>query len=84
MGWINDTFHWNYAFLLDFPFLAMGAFLIWKFVPWGYLYMRSDEEYVDTWGAGLLDRFAGILADCHEPWRARSMAGVIPDRCDSG
>src|SRR5579862_1633152 len=22
MGWITDTFHWNYAFLVDFPFLA--------------------------------------------------------------
>jgi len=54
MGWIDDTFHWNYAFLLDFPFLALGAFLIWKFVPWGYLYMRSGQGYVDTWGAGLL------------------------------
>lgn len=53
-GWINDTFHWNYAFLLDFPFLGLGAFLIWKFVPWGKLYLRSDREYVDTWGAGLL------------------------------
>src|SRR5580700_4383791 len=24
MGWISDTLHWNYAFLLDFPFLAIG------------------------------------------------------------
>jgi MFS transporter, DHA2 family, multidrug resistance protein len=23
MGWITDTFHWNYAFLVDFPFLAL-------------------------------------------------------------
>src|SRR5580698_7954940 len=28
MGWVTDTFHWNYAFLVDFPFLAIGAFLI--------------------------------------------------------
>jgi DHA2 family multidrug resistance protein len=54
MGWINDTFHWNYAFLLDFPFLALGTYLIWKFVPWGRLTLRSDKRYVDTWGAGLL------------------------------
>src|SRR5580692_5981099 len=35
MGWVTDTFHWNYAFLVDFPFLAIGAFLIWKLVPPG-------------------------------------------------
>jgi MFS family permease len=29
MGWVTDTFHWNYAFLVDFPFLAIGAFFIW-------------------------------------------------------
>src|SRR5271156_3755057 len=23
LGWITDSFHWNYAFLLDFPFLAI-------------------------------------------------------------
>jgi DHA2 family multidrug resistance protein len=30
MGWISDTLRWNYAFLLDFPFLAIGAYLIWE------------------------------------------------------
>src|SRR5271167_618062 len=30
MGWISDTLRWNYAFLLDFPFLTIGAFLVWK------------------------------------------------------
>jgi MFS transporter, DHA2 family, multidrug resistance protein len=54
MGWISDTLHWNYAFLLDFPFLAIGAFLIWKYVPWGYFYMRSEKSYFDGWGVGLL------------------------------
>src|SRR6204780_4029363 len=41
MGWVTDTFHWNYAFLVDFPFLAIGAFLIWKLVPPGF---RSEER----------------------------------------
>jgi DHA2 family multidrug resistance protein len=53
MGWITDTFHWNYAFLLDFPFLAIGAFLIWKLVPPGFLFGRRKER-VDVWGALLL------------------------------
>ncbi len=53
MGWITDTLHWNYAFLLDFPFLTLGAILIWKLVPPGYLYMRR-RRYVDKWGAVLL------------------------------
>ena len=54
MGWITDTLHWNYAFLLDFPFLTLGAILIWKLVPPGYLYMRRTGGYVDKWGAVLL------------------------------
>lgn len=54
MGWLSDNLHWNYAFLLDIPFMAIGAVLIWKHVPWGYLFLRSEQEYVDLWGAGLL------------------------------
>jgi DHA2 family multidrug resistance protein len=54
MGWITDQLHWNYAFLLDFPFLAIGAFLIWKLVPPGYLFQRKPGVRVDTWGAVLL------------------------------
>jgi DHA2 family multidrug resistance protein len=54
MGWITDTFHWNYAFLVDFPFLAIGAFLIWKIVPPGFLYERKKESRVDIKGAVLL------------------------------
>ena len=54
MGWITDTFHWNYAFLIDFPFLAIGAFLIWKIVPPGRLFQRRKESHVDLWGAFLL------------------------------
>jgi DHA2 family multidrug resistance protein len=54
MGWISDTLHWNYAFLLDFPFLGIGAFLVWKYLPRGLLFLRSERAYVDSWGAGLL------------------------------
>ncbi|HEY0703959.1 MAG TPA: MFS transporter [Candidatus Acidoferrales bacterium] len=54
MGWIADHLNWNYAFLLDLPFLAIGAFLIAKYVPPGYLFVRTEESYVDAWGVGLL------------------------------
>jgi DHA2 family multidrug resistance protein len=54
MGWITDTFHWNYAFLVDFPFLTIGAFLIWKLVPPGFLRKRRKGSQVDVWGAVLL------------------------------
>jgi MFS transporter, DHA2 family, multidrug resistance protein len=54
MGWVTDTFHWNYAFLVDFPFLAIGAFLIWKLVPPGFLHERRKGGRVDVWGALLL------------------------------
>src|ERR1700677_4661799 len=54
MGWVTDTFRWNYAFLIDFPFLAIGAFLIWKIVPPGRLFQRRKESHVDLWGAFLL------------------------------
>jgi MFS transporter, DHA2 family, multidrug resistance protein len=54
MGWISDAVHWNYAFLLDFPFLAAGTFVIWKYLPPGILFLRSERTHVDSWGAGLL------------------------------
>src|ERR1700735_5387816 len=54
MGWVTDTFRWNYAFLVDFPFLAIGAFLIWKIIPPGRLFQRKKEGQVDVWGAVLL------------------------------
>ncbi|MGA8406502.1 MAG: MFS transporter [Candidatus Acidiferrales bacterium] len=54
MGWITDQLHWNYAFLIDFPFLAIGAFLIWKIIPPGYLFVRNKESQVDVWGAFML------------------------------
>jgi MFS transporter, DHA2 family, multidrug resistance protein len=54
MGWITDHFHWNYAFLLDFPFLAIGTVLIWKLVPPGYLFRRQNLGPVDVRGATVL------------------------------
>jgi MFS family permease len=61
MGWVTDTFHWNYAFLVDFPFLAIGAFFIWKLVPPGFLYERQRGGRVDLWGALLLIASLGCL-----------------------
>jgi DHA2 family multidrug resistance protein len=61
MGWVTDTFHWNYAFLVDFPFLAIGAFLIWRIIPPGRLYQRQKESHVDVWGALLLIASLGCL-----------------------
>ena len=54
MGWINDTFHWNYAFLLDFPFLAIGAILIAKHIPKGHIFRRDPAKTVDYRGAIVL------------------------------
>ena len=54
MGAIDDAFHWNAAFLLDFPFLIIGAILIWRFLPPGKLYRRSETSGLDLWGAGFL------------------------------
>jgi MFS transporter, DHA2 family, multidrug resistance protein len=60
MGLISDTFRWNYAFLLDFPFLAIGAFLIWKYLP-RIGHLRSEKSYIDVWGAGLLIAALGSM-----------------------
>jgi DHA2 family multidrug resistance protein len=54
MGWITDHFHWNYAFLIDFPFLALGTFLIFKLVPRGYLFRRNKQATIDFRGGTLL------------------------------
>jgi MFS transporter, DHA2 family, multidrug resistance protein len=54
MGWIADNIHWNYAFLIDFPFLIIGTLLIWKYVPKGYLFYREPGEKIDVRGAVLL------------------------------
>src|ERR1700733_8825048 len=61
MGWVTDTFHWNYAFLVDFPFLAIGAFLIWKTVPPGRLTQRKKQGGFDVWGPILLNASLACL-----------------------
>ncbi len=59
MGAINDASHWNYAFLLDMPFLAIGAVLIWKYLPSGHLSLAYFRHQLDLWGAGFL--IAGLV-----------------------
>jgi DHA2 family multidrug resistance protein len=54
MGAINDAFHWNYAFLLDMPFLAISSVLIWKYLPAGHLSLSYLRNRLDLWGAGFL------------------------------
>ena len=54
MGAIDDAFHWNVAFLLDFPFLILGVILIWKFLPGGRLVRPKGRAGLDLWGAGFL------------------------------
>ncbi len=54
MGWINDHFHWNYAFLLDFPFLAIGAMLVARHIPKGHIFIRDPQKSVDYRGAFVL------------------------------
>ncbi len=54
MGAIDDAFHWNVAFLLDFPFLILGVILIWKFLPGGRLTRPKGSAGLDLWGAGFL------------------------------
>jgi MFS family permease len=54
MGWLDDTFHWNYAFLIDFPFLAVGTYVIWKYMPPGHLFEGEHQTKFDYWGTFLL------------------------------
>jgi DHA2 family multidrug resistance protein len=54
MGMINDAFHWNYAFLIDFPFLAIGAYSVWKYMPPGHMYVQETEMHFDYRGASFL------------------------------
>lgn len=54
MGAIDDAFHWNTAFLLDFPFLILGVILILKFLPGGRLVRPKGNAGLDLWGAGFL------------------------------
>jgi MFS transporter, DHA2 family, multidrug resistance protein len=61
IGWIADQIHWNYSFLLDFPFLALGAYLVWKFIPRGHLFKRREEGKIDVHGAIIMVAGLGCL-----------------------
>lgn len=55
MGAICDALHWNYAFLLDLPFLLVGILLLRKLLPEGHV--RRERWRVassDYWGACFL------------------------------
>ena len=54
MGWITDTLHWNYAFLLDFPFLTCGSHPDLETGASGISLPAPHRRYVDKWGAVLL------------------------------
>jgi MFS transporter, DHA2 family, multidrug resistance protein len=55
MGAICDALHWNYAFLLDLPFLLIGILLLRWLLPEGHVRReRWRVESSDYWGAGFL------------------------------
>jgi DHA2 family multidrug resistance protein len=55
IGAISDDFHWNYAFLLDLPFLLAGILLLRKLLPPGHLRMEpSRVQKEDFWGAAFI------------------------------
>ena len=54
MGAIDDAIHWNYAFLIDFPFLLVGTYIIWKYMPPGHLFEVPHEKKFDYRGTVLL------------------------------
>src|SRR5580704_15639887 len=67
-GWITDLVRWNYAFLIDFPFLAIGAFLIWKLIPPGFLFERKAGLHIDV-----------LPGNCPQPRRTRPRVRVVLD-----
>jgi len=56
VGALADNIHWNYAFLLDVPFLIVGILILRKLLPRGHLTLqlprRPQDE--DLWGAAFL------------------------------
>ena len=54
VGWVDDTFHWNYAFLVDVPFLVVGSILVWKYIPSEFMFRRDPNDPPDFKGAVLL------------------------------
>jgi MFS transporter, DHA2 family, multidrug resistance protein len=55
MGAISDKIHWNYAFLLDLPFLLVGIVVLRRLLPPGDLTVKPRRMHgEDYWGAGLI------------------------------
>ena len=54
MGWVTDTFHWNYAFLVDFPFWRSVLFLSGSLSRQDFCTSAWKDGRVDIWGALLL------------------------------
>jgi MFS family permease len=54
MGAIDDATHWNFAFLIDFPFLLVGTYVIWRYMPRGRLFEMPHEKQFDYRGTVLL------------------------------
>jgi len=54
MGLIDEHFLWNYAFLIDFPFLLVGTYVIWKYMPSGHIYIVPQQKGFDFRGTALL------------------------------
>lgn len=60
MGWINDQLHWNYAFLMDLPFLAVSALIVWWYLPAGHMFVQTKQKRFDWWGT--ISLIVGMLA----------------------
>jgi DHA2 family multidrug resistance protein len=55
IGALSDNFHWNYAFLLDLPFLLVGILLLRKLLPPGHVRLESLRlQKEDFWGVGFI------------------------------
>jgi MFS transporter, DHA2 family, multidrug resistance protein len=55
IGALSDNFHWNYAFLLDLPFLLVGILLLRRVLPPGHLSPKPPRvQGEDFWGAGFI------------------------------
>jgi MFS transporter, DHA2 family, multidrug resistance protein len=55
IGAISDHIHWNYAFLLDLPFLLVGTLVLRKLLPPGDIAPKPHRmQGEDYWGAGLI------------------------------
>jgi MFS transporter, DHA2 family, multidrug resistance protein len=56
IGALSDNFHWNYAFLLDLPFLLFAILLLRKLLPRGHIAaeLPRSPRREDYWGVGFI------------------------------